>query len=1052
MAEQRSRLEIVIDSSKAKKDSDALSKSLKDIEVQGEKTEKSTKSTSKAFGETGTSASSASKKLTDFRDKLASAADSKFGGGFRSISTKISGLSGSAMSATPVIAGLAASVGSLVATYLTLEKVVNAQRTFDKQIAGLETATKSAENAKEAYAALSKFAVETPYGMDQAVEGFTKLVNLGLTPSERALRSYGNTASAMGKDLMQFIEAVADASTGEFERLKEFGIKASKQGEQVSFTFQGTTTKVKNNAKEIEEYLTKLGENEFAGAMAKRMDSLDGSFANLEDSWSSLYLAISQSGVGDLVKKGVDIASDSVQGLTDLVQSGAIQTGLSGITTAFTIFGGDTKTEMNGVAEAFGLTSDLIINKWKATINELNEIGNAWTIMRSWVQKAAVSVAAGWDIVTDPFNRKSSNDAKQKAWEESIDAIETDAKSRVDAVSKAYTAAEKKYQEFLAKQEQERKKAGDALEKYKVKAKDAGDTVAQSTEKTNKALEKQKKLIEGLGSGYVSNANLKGLNIKGAESIAGGKVKGFTAEFAQLSNSALGPLVDRFTAFNDSYHKGTNSKHASGNAFDLTLDNAKEAKKAVGILEAVAKRYGYVVKVLDEYANPSKRSTGGHLHVSVLGKSAKEAWNDIQDEVALIGKGNAESIRLAKELANKRNEISKSYFTEEEKLAAENADAIKAINEAYATDETNRNKYLKLQAEAYAKDLAEFKKKEEEKKRAAWQGTQTPVGNMVGVQIAALAKARLSPFAQAKFSQNAQQQDGYSQLGDELNTGVNAINTNEYMSEEQKNDALLSLHRQYLESKKALDEEFAKDDEDLKNQNNAATLAGYGAMFGIMSSMLENFGAESSSAYKTAFALQKGFVLASALLNAKGAVMAAWNDPSNTTIWGKMAAAAAVVVQTNDLMSAIQGVALSGFATGGQIRGAGTNISDSIPIMASDEEFMIKAKSAKKIGLDNLNYMNRTGELPIREMNQYNAINSNPTNGSATVLEPIVNVYVMEGQTADVTRNDDGSLDVRIRQIAGEVAEQVFLQGIQNPNSRISKAYKQNYNATPRRQ
>lgn len=87
-----------------------------------------------------------------------------------------------------------------------------------------------------------------------------------------------------------------------------------------------------------------------------------------------------------------------------------------------------------------------------------------------------------------------------------------------------------------------------------------------------------------------------------------------------------------------------------------------------------------------------------------------------------------------------------------------------------------------------------------------------------------------------------------------------------------------------------------------------------------------------------------------------------------------------------------------------------------------------------------------------REMNQYNAINSNPTNGSATVLEPIVNVYVMEGQTADVTRNDDGSLDVRIRQIAGEVAEQVFLQGIQNPNSRISKAFKQNYNATPRRQ
>lgn len=78
------------------------------------------------------------------------------------------------------------------------------------------------------------------------------------------------------------------------------------------------------------------------------------------------------------------------------------------------------------------------------------------------------------------------------------------------------------------------------------------------------------------------------------------------------------------------------------------------------------------------------------------------------------------------------------------------------------------------------------------------------------------------------------------------------------------------------------------------------------------------------------------------------------------------------------------------------------------------------------------------------------AINSNPSNG-ATIIEPRVNVYVMEGQTADVTRNDDGSLDVRIRQIAGEVAEQAVVAGFNNPNSRINKAAKQNFNIAPRR-
>ena len=101
----------------------------------------------------------------------------------------------------------------------------------------------------------------------------------------------------MGKDLMQFIEAVADASTSEFERLKEFGIKAKQEGDKVSFTFQGVTKTIGNNAKEIEEYLIKIGENEFAGAMAKRVDTLDGAIAGLKDNWNSLFLEISKSGI-----------------------------------------------------------------------------------------------------------------------------------------------------------------------------------------------------------------------------------------------------------------------------------------------------------------------------------------------------------------------------------------------------------------------------------------------------------------------------------------------------------------------------------------------------------------------------------------------------------------------------------------------------------------------------------------------------------------------------------------------------------------------------------
>lgn len=56
-----------------------------------------------------------------------------------------------------------------------------------------------------------------------------------------------------------------------------------------------------------------------------------------------------------------------------------------------------------------------------------------------------------------------------------------------------------------------------------------------------------------------------------------------------------------------------------------------------------------------------------------------------------------------------------------------------------------------------------------------------------------------------------------------------------------------------------------------------------------------------------------------------------------------------------------QGDATSEHAAGGAIRGPGSGTSDSIPAMLSNGEYVIKASSAKSIGIDRLNQMNRQG-------------------------------------------------------------------------------------------
>ncbi|QHI17061.1 phage tail tape measure protein [Acinetobacter haemolyticus] len=127
MTTQQSRLEIVIDTAKAKKGADDVTKSLKDVETQGDKTEKSIKDTAKVISDTGDKSKSSAKKVDDLsksistagneakttsgkmgelRNTIAQAAnDGKFGSHIQGLSTKLSGLSGGALLVGASLAG-----------------------------------------------------------------------------------------------------------------------------------------------------------------------------------------------------------------------------------------------------------------------------------------------------------------------------------------------------------------------------------------------------------------------------------------------------------------------------------------------------------------------------------------------------------------------------------------------------------------------------------------------------------------------------------------------------------------------------------------------------------------------------------------------------------------------------------------------------------------------------------------------------------------------------------------------------------------------------------
>tara|TARA_R110000851_G_scaffold250095_2_gene402551 strand:- start:1856 stop:4144 length:2289 start_codon:yes stop_codon:yes gene_type:complete len=212
----------------------------------------------------------------------------------------------------------------------------------------LKVATGSAMAAEEAFSMLQRTAKRLPSSLKDITTGFVRLKNMGLEATESTLVSFSNTAAAMGKSLKQFVEAVADANTREFERLKEFGILARNQGETIKFVFRGATKEVANSSKDIVKFLTDIGQTEFAGAATDQIDTLAARFTKLQDSLFNLNIAFGEGATGALgdflayltekadtttFNKGVNDLNESLRKTVDITSAFNFEGALGGPST-----------------------------------------------------------------------------------------------------------------------------------------------------------------------------------------------------------------------------------------------------------------------------------------------------------------------------------------------------------------------------------------------------------------------------------------------------------------------------------------------------------------------------------------------------------------------------------------------------------------------------------------------------------------------------------------------------------------------------------------------
>lgn len=548
---------------------------------------------------------------------------------------------------TSQLNGLTKAAGAAAAAVVSLETakqvfsaLVDSQRNFDKLNSGLITMTGSAENAAKAFSVLQQFAKETPYGLNQAVEGFTKLVALGLNPSKEALISYGNTAAAMGKDLNQMIEAVADASTFEFERLKEFGIKSSQQADTVSFTFRGVTTTVKKNSEEIQKYLLNIGNTDFAGAMETRSKTLDGQLSSLADSFDGLVLAVAQSGFGDAVGEQAATAEDAITALTDAIASNEIAATLQDwvalfnesfkfISDALNDLAYDTEDKSVDMSDSLGTIPDAI-REW------LPDIQQTFHEVIAWFQRIDDYAVALGQTLADVFDPSKTAALTFKKLTAEADAAYDARIKRAEAESQAITnrsKQRKKEIEEQRKQYNERKKQEIDLASLVNKKDGTGGNggTGKTDDKAAKAAAKKAEQLRNQAQDYLdtlarqNNDEIKAIDAQEKQKLA--KAKEF-------------------------YSQGA-----------LSLKEYEQAKTAI-VLEAGQKRQDELDKRQKEAQE--KQQKGDDFMAQIMGQNAAELeLLDIQEQqkLAVADKYREQGLISEKQYQAALNAINEQYAT-----------------------------------------------------------------------------------------------------------------------------------------------------------------------------------------------------------------------------------------------------------------------------------------------------------------------------------------------------------------------------------------------------
>lgn len=224
----------------------------------------------------------------------------------------------------------------------------------------------------------------------------------------------------------------------------------------------------------------------------------------------------------------------------------------------------------------------------------------------------------------------------------------------------------------------------------------------------------------------------------------------------------------------------------------------------------------------------------------------------------------------------------------------------------------------------------------------------------------------------------------------------------EFISEQEKNERLLQLDREYQAARLNLQLSYGQQ------------------IAGSFADTFKTIAGEQSNGYKLMFTAQKAFAIASSLIAIKNGIAQAFSLPFPLNL----AAAATVAAQTATLVSDIKAVKEGGFKSGGYTGNGGVN---DVAGVVHGQEYVLNAEATKRVGRGTLDALNNGGTLD-----------------SGSGVNVIINVP--QGYKAVQTQSENG--------VTIDIVENMINQSwgnVNRPNSNESRAIQGAFGIAPKR-